>query len=186
MNCGMGEDSNYRNMNQPVKDYRFFAEDKKFYRILNYKESETGFRACTCDLFPESDLSNGSYKPNPVKCVLLCSPFSSRASNIMQNSKGKGKVTERTTKKKDVQECAKTSTSCGEVLLTVQCKHNAEEVSLVCPCPRNPLLQTLTRENRATHQNCSAAVRWEEDSVSQPTYALRFQESIQLGPLCRT
>lgn len=33
----MGEDSNYRNMNQPMKDW-FFSEDKKFHKIFNYKE----------------------------------------------------------------------------------------------------------------------------------------------------
>lgn len=63
---------------------------------------------------------------------------------------------------------------------------SAEEVSRVCLCPHNLLPQTLTRENAATHQGCSAAIGWEEDSVSQPTDALCFQESIQLGPLCRT
>lgn len=63
------------------------------------------------------------------------------------------------------------------VLLIVQCKHGAEEDSPVCPCPHNPLLQTLTQGKRASHQGCLAAIRWEGDSVSQP---------IQLGPLYRT
>lgn len=99
--------------------------------------------------------------------------------NILQSSKGEGKVTERTSKK-DVQEFTKTFTSCGEVLLTVQCKHNDEEISPVHPCPRNPLLQTLTWEN--THQSCSQ--RGGRSSLSAHIHC--FHDSIQLEPFCRT
>lgn len=36
----MGENSNYRNMKEPIKDNGFFSEEKKKCKVLNYRKSE--------------------------------------------------------------------------------------------------------------------------------------------------
>lgn len=58
--------------------------------------------------------------------------------------------------------------------------------SLQCIHAHTTHSSRLSHGKRATQQSCSAAIGWEEDQVSQPTYTRCFQESLRLGPLCRT